>query len=204
MLVIGLTGGIAAGKTAVADRFAALGAAIIDADALSRTVVAPGSDGLQAVIDTFGRTILGEDGTLDRDRLRRHIFSDDAARDALERILHPRIRALVDQRIAATRQRDDPYCITVIPLLFETGMDSRCDRVLVVDAPEAAQIARLQARDDTDEATARSILERQSGRQQRLQRADDIIDNGDDISSDALGARVETLDREYRRLAAQA
>lgn len=203
MLVIGLTGGIACGKTLVAERFAALGAAVIDADVLAREVVARGSEGLDAVIKAFGREYLDADGALDRARLRRRIFSDDGARRTLEGIVHPRIGALRAERLDALRQAGTPYCINAVPLLIETGLDAECDRVLVVDAPESVQIERLQRRDGSDAESARAILDRQSPRGTRLQRADDVIDNGDAVSPEiALDPQVRALDRKYRLLAA--
>lgn len=203
MLVIGLTGGVASGKTLAGHYFEALGVAVIDADALAREVVVPGSDGLEAVIEGFGNEVLAADGTLDRAALRRRIFDDDAARERLEAILHPRIRALMDARVEARRGTGDPYCVTVVPLLVEKGRDAHCDRVLVVDAPEPVQIARLQARDGTDASAARAMLARQSPRARRLARADDIIANGDMVPPDiGMRCQVTALDRKYRALAA--
>lgn len=204
MLVIGLTGGIASGKTSVTDRFAALGVPVIDADVLAREVVAPGSEGLAAVIEAFGSDYLDASGGLDRARLRERIFSDEEARRQLESIVHPRIGTLRQQRLSEARRAGAPYCINAVPLLLETGLDAQCDRVLVVDAPEAVQIQRIQARDGGDAERARAILARQSERWQRLQRADDVIDNGDEVPADtALAPQVQALDRKYRRLAAQ-
>ncbi len=203
MLIIGLTGGIASGKTSVTDRFAALGAPVIDADVLAREVVAPGSDGLAAVVEAFGSDYLNADGALDRTRLRQRVFRDDAARRRLEAIVHPRVGMLRQQRVDEARGAGAPYCINAVPLLLETGLDAECDRVLVVDAPEAVQIQRIQARDGGDAASARAIIERQTERWTRLQRADDVIDNGDDASPEtALTPQVRALDRKYRRLAA--
>ncbi|MEX0606691.1 MAG: dephospho-CoA kinase [Halofilum sp. (in: g-proteobacteria)] len=205
MLIIGLTGGIASGKTSVTDRFAALGVPVIDSDILAREVVAPGSDGLAAVIDAFGSEYLDRDGALDRARLRQCIFSDDDARRQLEAIVHPRIGALRHQRLEEARRAGAPYCINSVPLLLETGLDTECDRVLVVDAPEAVQIERIQARDGVDADSARAILARQSGREARLQRADDVIDNGEPVSAEtSLTPQVRALDRKYRRLASGA
>lgn len=205
MLVIGLTGGIASGKSLAGRCFEALGVAVIDADVLAREVVEPGSDGLEAVIEAFGDGMLTADGTLDRAALRRRIFDDDDARQRLEAILHPRIRALMDARVEARRTTGDPYCVTVVPLLIETGRDACCDRVLVVDAPEPVQIARLQARDGTDASAARAMLARQSPRAARIARADDVIANGDAVPPDiGMRCQVAALDRKYRALAAGA
>ncbi len=205
MLIVGLTGGIASGKTLVSERFAALGTSVIDSDVLAREVVAPGSEGLAAVVEAFGRECLDGAGALDRARLRQRIFDDDEARRQLEGILHPRIAALRDQRLEAARQAGQAYSISAVPLLIETGLDQQCDRVLVVDTPESMQIRRLQGRDGSDEAEARAILGRQSSRSARLQRADDVIDNSDDVAPDvALGPQVHALDRKYRLLATAA
>ena len=204
MLVIGLTGGIASGKSLVAERFAALGIPVIDSDALAREVVAPGSEGLEAVIAAFGRECLDAEGALDRARLRQRIFSDDDARRRLEGIVHPRIAASRHTRLETARQVGHPYSVSAIPLLVETGLTTECDRVLVVDAPEAVQVERLLQRDGGDAAEARAILERQSPRWARLQHADDVIDNGDAVPPrTSLDPQVRSLDRKYRRLAAQ-
>lgn len=205
MLVVGLTGGIASGKSLVGGYFADVGAATVDADALAREVVAPGSEGLAAVIEAFGDGVLAADGTLDRAALRRRIFDDDEARQRLEGILHPRIRTLMEARVEARRATGDAYCVAIVPLLVETGQDARYDRVLVVDAPEPVQIARLQARDGTDAETARAMLARQASRASRLACADDVIANGDAVPP-ATGVRcqVAALDRKYRALAARA
>lgn len=201
MLIVGLTGGIASGKTLVSELFADLGVTVIDSDVLAREVVAPGSEGLAAVVDAFGRECLDASGALDRASLRQRIFSDDDARAQLEGILHPRIAALRNERLEAARQAGQAYSISAIPLLIETGLDQQCNRVLVVDAPERMQIRRLQARDGSDEAEARAILGRQSSRWTRLQRADDVIDNSDDIPPEVgLEPQVRALDRKYRLL----
>jgi dephospho-CoA kinase len=201
MLVVGLTGGIASGKTLVGELFAELGVTVIDSDVLAREVVAPGSDGLAAVVEAFGRECLDASGALDRASLRQRIFSDDEARQQLEGILHPRIAALRNERLEAARQAGQAYSISAVPLLIETGLDRECDRVLVVDTPESMQTRRLRARDGSDEAEARAILARQSSRWTRLQRADDVIDNSDDVPPQvALEPQVSALDRKYRLL----
>lgn len=202
MLRVGLTGGIASGKSLVADAFARLGVPVVDADVLAREVVTPGSDGLAAVVDAFGSEVLAADGQLDRRQLRARIFADDAARARLEQILHPRIRAAMDAQLDAHAAAGADWALAVIPLLVETGQRDRFDRILVVDAPEAVQVARLQARDHASETEARAILERQADREQRLRHADDVIVNaGDDTADAALHERLAELDRNYRRLA---
>lgn len=202
MLVIGLTGGAAAGKTLVAGRFAALDVPVADADAVSREVVAPGTEGLDAVVKVFGTGVLAADGTLDRAAMRERILADAADRQALEQILHPRIRALMDERTRAWREAGHPYGIEVVPLLVETGGYARCDRVLVVDAPEDVQLARLQARDGIDAEKARALLAAQAPRWERLRHADDVVANGDAVpAATGVDCQVQALDRKYRALA---
>lgn len=208
MLRVGLTGGIASGKSLVADAFARLGVPVVDADVLAREVVAPGSDGLAAVVDAFGPEVLDADGRLDRRQLRARIFADDAARTRLEQILHPRIRTAMDARLDAHEQAGAEWALAVIPLLVETGQQARFDRILVVDAPTSVQLARLQARDGASEAEARAILDRQVGREERLRHAHDVIVNDGDSTSDStrgsgLQARITELDAQYRRLAGE-
>ena len=192
---VALTGGIASGKTAVSDRFAALGVPVIDTDLLAREVVAPGTEGLAAVAARFGESVLQPNGALDRRALREHIFADPEARRALEAITHPRIREALEAQLAAL---EAPYAIVVIPLLFETGWQARFDRVLLVDVPKATQKQRLMARDGISSAEAERILETQVSRAQRRAMADDVIDNTGDISQ--LNARVEALHGTYCNL----
>lgn len=194
-LVVALTGGIASGKTTVSDRFAELGAPVIDTDVIARDVVEPGSDGLAEIEREFGRDVLDGE-SLDRAALRRRIFDDPDARARLERILHPRIAAEAERRIAAL---EAPYAILVVPLLVETGLFSDADRVLVVDVPESVQIRRVMDRDDVDRDDARAALRAQAGREDRLARADDVVVNTGSL--DELRAAVDRLDAAYRELA---
>ena len=173
-LRIGLTGGIASGKSTVARRFAELGVPVIDADEIARAVVEPGQPGLAEVLRRFGAGVLAPNGGLDRRALRELIFSDSSKRRDLERILHPLIRAEMERQAQAAR---GPYLVMAIPLLVESGLRDRVDRVLVVDAGEAAQVARLMERDGGSEEQARSILAAQASRTARLQAADDVLDN---------------------------
>ncbi|MEX0429977.1 dephospho-CoA kinase [Spiribacter insolitus] len=196
-LVVGLTGGIASGKTAVSNRFAALGVPVIDTDELAREVVAPGSDGLAAVRERFGAQVIDARGELDRRALRERIFKDETARRDLEAITHPRIRARVALRLGEV---DAPYAIVVVPLLVEAGWADSYDRILVVDAEPSRQRQRLMARDDVDRAQADQALASQTQRERRLALADDVIVN--DGTPEALDARVETLHQKYRHLAA--
>lgn len=196
MLVIGLTGGIGSGKSTVADLFAALGVPVIDTDQISREIVAPGSSALRDIIKRFGPEILTSDGHLDRKRLRENIFGDAADRAWLEQLLHPRIGEELQRRLANLR---DVYAVVVVPLLFESGFDAFVDRVLVVDAPEEQQIARASARDNVSREQVIAVLRAQMSREERLQRADDVIVNNADLK--ALRGEVATLDASYRMLA---
>lgn len=192
---IGLTGGIACGKTTVADMFAALGAQIIDTDELARDVVEPGEPALESVIEHFGSTILDDDGRLDRRALRRLVFSDPEKRHLLEQILHPAIRQRMIESSAIVR---GPYQVLVIPLLVESHSDGHVDRVLVVDCEEEVQLRRLMNRDHESRETAENMLAAQISRQDRLDHADDIIDGGSGL--EALQQRVKQLDQYYREL----
>ena len=192
MLVIGLTGGIGCGKSAVTDLFSRLGVPVIDADVVARQVVEPGSPALQQIRSRFGAGVVQADGSLDRGRLRRIIFHDPQARRDLEGILHPRIRQRMRQQLGALQA---PYAILSIPLLLETGQAGDVDRVLVVDCPEAQQIERVCRRDGIDRARAEEILAAQVDRRQRLQAADDLIDNSGTLQQ--LVPQVEALHRKY-------
>ncbi|MBY6203607.1 dephospho-CoA kinase [Halomonas denitrificans] len=197
--VIALTGGIASGKTAVSDRFAALGVPVVDTDLLARDVVAPGTPGLDDVVEAFGAELLDETGALDRRALRERIFGDADARRRLESLLHPRIVQAARQAIE--RAGSDPqvrYVVLVVPLLVETGLFEDADRVLVVDVPETLQLERLAARDGVGVEQARAAVAAQATREQRLAVADDVIDNTGSL--DALDEEVERLDRQYRAL----
>lgn len=178
--VVAITGGIASGKTAVSDRFAALGVPVVDTDVIAREVVAPGQPLLRDIADRFGQSLIQPDGSLDRRALRERIFSDAGARGDLESLLHPAILAEAQRRLAAA---EGPYAIVVIPLLAEGGGHDWIDRVVVVDVPEATQLARLMERDGLDEAGAKAALAAQATREARLELADDVIDNTSDLQS---------------------
>ena len=192
---IGLTGGIASGKSLVADLFAQLGVQVIDTDLLARQVVEPGQPALRAIVDHFGQAVLDEHGALDRRALRNHVFADDDARQKLESIVHPHIRDLVNQQLA---EADGPYQIIVVPLLAETGYAERVDRVLVVDCPREIQLARLKARDGENTASAERILNAQASRDRRLALADDVINNAG--SREETAQQVRTLHGQYLEL----
>jgi dephospho-CoA kinase len=195
-LLIALTGGIASGKTAVADLFGKLGVPVLDTDQIARDVVAPGMPALDQLVATFGADILDAQGQLDRARMRERVFSDPAQRRKLEAITHPAIRAELAQRSAAA---GGDYQIHVIPLLVETGRAETYDRVLVVDCPEQAQIARLMSRDGTSRQRAEEILAAQVSREERLNAAHDVIENTGTLAD--LEGFVQTLHRNYALLA---
>ncbi len=192
MLVIGLTGGIASGKSEAARRFADLGVTVIDTDDLAREVLAPGSEGLAEVVRTFGDSVLNEEGSLDRRALRRRIFGNAGEREALETITHPRIRALLRERLAGA---GTPYVIVEIPLLIGRDLATELDRVLVVDCGDETRVRRLMARDGETETSARAALEAQSPRTDYLALADDVIVN--EGSPDELTAAVQQLHQAY-------
>ena len=197
--VIGLTGGVASGKSEVGRRFEALGIFVGDADQAAREAVAIDSDGLADVIDMFGAGVLAADGSLDRPAMRRRVFTDADARKRLEGIIHPRVRELLH---AACQRADSPYAIAAVPLLAEGGGRKAYPwlrRILVVDVPKGVQLARLLQRDGIDEALARRMLEVQATREQRLAISDDVLANDGEL--DALGPHVAALDRMYRTLA---
>ncbi len=196
--VIGLTGGIAAGKNAVSRRFEALGVPVYDADVAARIVVEPGASGLAAIVQTFGPEALDATGRLDRPAMRRRVFADPTARQRLEAIIHPRVRQwLYDHAQAETA----PYCLLAIPLLVENIAHYRwLDRVLLVDVPASLQIERLLARDGIDEALAKRMVAQQATRSERLALADDVIVNDGDEA--ALDNVVAALHRRYLALAA--
>lgn len=198
--VVGLTGGIASGKSAAAHEFAAHGVHVADADIAARDAVAAGSEGLADVVAVFGAGVLDASGTLDRAAMRRRIFEDPDAKRILEAIVHPRVRAALQAECAAA---PGPYTVAAIPLLAEAGGREAypwLDRILVVDAPVEAQRARLLARDGIDAALADRMIAAQATRAQRLALADDVIANTGTLAD--LAGHVAALDRVYRALAA--
>jgi dephospho-CoA kinase len=195
-LRIGLTGGIASGKSTVAQRFIELGVPVIDADEASRAVVAPGTPGLAKVTARFGNGVIAENGELNRRALRDLIFSNPSSRQDLERILHPLIRAHMEQRAEAAL---GPYVVMSIPLLVEGDSRNRVDRILVVDSDEAVQLQRLMSRDGSTLEQARAILEAQATRSARLAVADDVLLNTGTVTD--LRQGVDRLHEQYLRLA---
>lgn len=196
MFVVGITGGIGSGKTAVSDRFAALGIHVVDADLASRAVVEPGRPALVDIAEHFGDEIIGADGGLDRAALRARVFADEEERRWLERLLHPRIAEEIRAGLAQARS---PYAMLVSPLLVEAGQATFVNRILVVDVPVETQVARTMARDANSEEQVRRIVAAQASREDRLARADDVIVN--DAGLDALDAAVEALHARYLEMA---
>ncbi|MDE2498374.1 MAG: dephospho-CoA kinase, partial [Xanthomonadaceae bacterium] len=195
--VVALTGGVAAGKSAVTRRFEALGIHVYDADVAAREVVAPREDALAEIELVFGAEVLNADGSLDRRAMRERVFTDPVARRKLEGIIHPRVRLWLRRRVDMDR---GPYCILAIPLLVENRAHyAWVDRVLLVDAREAIQVERLMQRDGITREAALRMLDAQSSRKQRLAIADDVIVNDDDET--ALDAQVAALHARYLELA---
>lgn len=195
-LRIGLTGGIASGKSAAADMFAALGVPVIDTDVIAREIVAPGQPGLAAVVQEFGAGCLRADGSLDRETMRDKVFAEQETRKRLETILHPLIRAAT---ISAMQAEGGSYQIIVVPLLVETNFASLVDRILVIDCPPEVQVARLAARDNETPETARAMLSAQATRAERLAIADDVIVNAGTRTD--LQEAVNALHERYLKLA---
>ncbi len=198
-MVVMLTGGIGSGKTTVSDRFARLGVDVVDSDIASRTIMEPGRPAYAEVVARYGRDILQADGTIDRPALRRRVFGDPSERTWLERLTHPLIGMELKRGVDTARP---PYCILVVPLFDPRRRHPLADRILVVDAPERAQVDRTMARDANSEAQVQAIMAAQAGRADRLAAADDVIAN--DGSIDDLDAQVAELDARYRALGAAA
>lgn len=179
-MVLGITGSIASGKSTVSVMFQARGATLVSADQLAREAVAPGSPALSRLVARFGREILQADGTLDRIRLGALIFADEAARRDLNAIVHPAIAALAEERLDRLRRAGGGLVIYEAPLLFEAGAESRVDRVLVVKIDPEVQLRRLMQRDGLDETAARQRIAAQMPQEEKLARADFVIDNSAD------------------------
>ncbi len=197
--IVGLTGGVASGKSEVQRRFEALGVFVADADVAARNAVAKGSDGLREVVEAFGAGVLHASGELDRAAMRRRIFQDAEAKRRLEAIIHPRVRV---ELYEACRAAPTPYAMAAIPLLAESGSRAAypwLDRILVVDADPEVQLSRLRARDDIGEELASRMLAAQATRGERLAIADDVLDNNGSL--DDLDRAVIALDTRYLALA---
>jgi len=195
--VVGLTGGIGSGKSAAADEFAALGATIVDTDAIAHELTEKGGAAMAALEKLFGPEAVSENGSMNRRKVRERVFADPVARRRLEALLHPMIREESARRIAAAA---GPYVVHVVPLLVESpDYRRRVDRVLVVDCPEQDQIERVRARSGLSGDEVRAIMRTQATRAERVAAADDVIDNGG--SRDALHKQVAALHRKYLQFA---
>ncbi len=195
--IVGLTGGIGSGKSAAADRFGERGAAVVDTDVIAHALTAPGGAAIEPIRAAFGDALIAADGALDRAAMRARVFAEPAERVRLEAILHPMIRDEGARQCAAAQA---PYVVLVVPLLIESGTyRERCARIVVVDCPEAVQIARVQARSGFSAAQVEAIMAVQIPRAERLAAADDVIDNGGDLPF--LFAQVDALHRRYVALA---
>ncbi|NTV09861.1 MAG: dephospho-CoA kinase [Zoogloea sp.] len=191
--VIGLTGGIGSGKSAAADHFASLGAAVVDTDAIAHGLTAPGGAAMPPIRAAFGEAVVATDGSLDRAAMRSLVFGDPDARHRLEAILHPMIRREAERQCAAAQAC---YVMLVVPLLIESGgYRDRVDRICVVDCPEDLQVARVVRRNGLDAAQVRAIMAAQASRAERLAVADDVVDNGGDLASMQL--QIEKLHSVY-------
>lgn len=195
-LTIGLTGGIASGKSTAAEAFSAEGVTVIDADMAAREVVEPGQPALAEICSAFGKEAIGAGGRLDRPWLRRLVFADEAARRRLEQIVHPRVREFM---LARRQAAAGPYVILMIPLLVESKWRGLVDRILVIDVPEAVQLERLMKRDGIDESLARRMIDAQISREGRLAQADDVVLNSG--GPERLRTLVRQLHRRYLMLA---
>lgn len=195
--VVGLTGGIGSGKSAAADEFAALGATLVDTDAIAHELTGKGGAAMAAIEQLLGPEAVSADGSMDRKWVRGRVFADPAAKQRLEALLHPMIREESARRIAAA---PGPYVVHVVPLLIESpDYRKRIDRVLVVDCPEHTQIERVRARSALSEGEVRAIMRTQATRAERVAAADDVIDNGGSL--EALRKQVAALHRKYLQFA---
>ncbi len=197
MLIVGLTGGIGSGKTTVSSLFADLGIDIIDTDVIAHDLVNHDPSVLKQIVTLFGEEILQDDQTLDRKKLAKIIFSQKEGKQQLEGILHPKIRAVVQNQLQNCKSRDTPpkYVIVVIPLLFETEFNDLLDRVLVVLADEPIRIQRIKQRDHRSLEQIQAIISSQVGDEKRISKADDIIENNHDLA--ALKPQIIQLDKKY-------
>ena len=195
-LTIGLTGGIGSGKSAAAECFSRLGAAIVDSDAIAHELTAPGGAAMPVLKSAFGKAVMAADGRLDRVRIRRQAFADPEVRKRLEAILHPMIRARADERCQEALDAGAPYVVLVVPLLVESGAyEGRVDRVAVVDCDDETRIARVMARSGLSRLEVERIMAAQATREQRLAAADDVVDNNGTHAD--LEAQVRDLHSRY-------
>ncbi len=198
MWILGLTGGIGSGKSAASDYFQRLGIVVVDADIVAREVVQPGQPAWNAIREHFGPDALQADGQLNRAWLRQIVFSDPQQRRWLEQQTHPRIRDSIIQQL---QQAQSPYAILASPLLFESGQAQLTQRTLVIDVPEALQLQRASQRDGNDEEQIRRIMAAQINREERLARADDVVDNSGSLEQ--LYAQLQELHEVYLSLSVE-
>lgn len=196
MLIIGLTGGIGSGKSAASEHFETLGIKVVDADVVAREVVEPGTAALNEIAAHFGASVITESGELDRKAMRALVFSNPEKKKWLETLLHPIIR---QETIRQLESAAPPYAILVSPLLFETDQHQLVARTLLIDVPEALQVARASSRDDTSEEQIKAIIAQQMSRECKRQKADDIIVNDQDLAH--LRDQVEAIHQRYLELA---
>ena len=196
-LKIGLTGGVASGKTTVSDFFKGLGIPVIDADVISHEVTQPDGSAFEEIISSFGSNILDENGLIDRKKMRAIIFDDASKKEMLERIIHPKVR---EEMFNSVAQSNDHYLIVSVPLLVETGMNKMMDRTLVVDCSEETQIERIMHRDKITLNEAKSVVRNQIHRSNRLKAADDLIVNEKNVTLNELEKEVLELNRRYSKL----
>lgn len=196
--VVGLTGGIGSGKTTVANLFAEQGIALVDADIVSRQVVEPNTKGYQAIVEHYGLQVLNHDGTINRSKLRETIFSNEEERQWVNQLLHPLIRT---EMLKQVDEATSPYVIMVIPLLFENGLDSLVNRTLMVDISPEQQIKRTAIRDNVLPEQVKSIISAQMSRDDKLAKADDIVENQGEVSE--LKTQVLFFHGKYLDLAKQ-
>lgn len=200
MLKIGLTGGIASGKSTICDLFSRHSIPIIDADIIARELVEPDKEAYIEIVQLFGSDILQKNNTLNRRKLRKLIFSDPIAKTQLEAILHPKVRQQLQEQ-SQSAQQSAPYCILAIPLLLEVNMTDLVDLIIVIDVDKQQQTHRLCLRDNLSETEAHLIINSQSKRQERLSIADDIIHNNDSI--DSLRITIKQLHKKYSAISCQ-
>jgi len=179
-MIIGLTGGIGSGKSAAANFFHSEGVTVLDADQLAREVIEQNTPGFQSIVDYFGSDIIGEDGSIDRAKLRQEIFDDKEKKKAIESIIHPLVRDLMAERIAASTS---PYSIIMVPLIFETNSMSAYNRILVIDCDTKLQLERATLRDNNSSEQIQKILDSQCSRTERLSIANDVIPNNDSLEN---------------------
>jgi len=194
--VLGLTGGIGCGKTAVSNMFEQLGITIVDADIIARQVVEPKSDGLNAIVSKFGQGILLSDGTLNRSALRERIFTNNADKEWLNNLLHPLIRNKIHNDITTAKSA---YVVLVAPLLFENGLDKLCNRTLLIDIPQSVQIERTASRDNVSTEQVKAIIAAQMSREDKQKKADDILNN--DRALNNVNHDLLTLHKNYLHMA---